>query len=263
MELTSAPDKFSLASYDPADTSGLDESACTRILDDNQPLIAQVQDRLFAEKKQALLIVLMAMDTGGKDPIVKDVLASVNPQACRITAFKKESSSEKRRDRLWRFHHEVPGEGELGVFNRSYYDEIVAGEAHGDLDAATLRSRYEQIRCFERILVEDRITILKLFLHISKDEQRHRLQERIDNPNRNWELSESDFTERQYWEGYMAAFQRAIHETHTKQTPWHVIPSDRKWFRDARASQLILETLQQMDPQYPPAEVDLDNIDWH
>ena len=258
-----SPTEFRLSAYDPDDTFGMDERECMRLFDENRPRIAELQNVLYAEKKQSLLIVLEAMDTGGKDPVVRDVLSAANPQACRVTAFKRESSSEKQRDHLWRFHQHVPADGEIGVFNRSYYDETIADDAHGDLTEKLRASRYEQIRSFERMLTEDNVTILKMFLHISKDEQRHRLQERIDDPSRHWELSESDFKERKYWDGYMRAYETAIRQTHAEHAPWHVVPSDCKWFRDAAASKLILETLERMAPQYPPAKVDLNNIEWY
>jgi PPK2 family polyphosphate:nucleotide phosphotransferase len=256
-------ENFSLSLYDADDTCGLTEPECDRIVDENRENIAERQNVLYAEKKQALLVILLAMDTGGKDPIIRDVLSAANPQACRVTAFKKESSSEKERDSFWRYHHEVPGRGEIGVFNRSYFDSMIKEDAHGDLDDHSRRSRYHQIRCFEQILAEDNITLLKLFLHITKDEQRHRLQERIDDPTRHWELSDADFEERKYWDQYMTAFETAIRETHTPQAPWHVITANRKWFRDATASNLILKTLRDMDPQYPAATVDLDNVVWY
>lgn len=256
-------DNFTLSNYDPADTCGLTEPECETILEETREQIAELQNVLYAEKKQALFVILLAMDTGGKDPIIRDVLSAANPQACRVTAFKKESSSEAKRDRFWRFHHEVPADGEIGVFNRSYYDDVIRDDAHGDLDPATRNIRYEQIRCFEQILAHDDIKFLKLFLHISKDEQRHRLQERIDNPQRHWELSDADFEERKYWTEYMTAFETAIRETHTDNAPWHVITADRKWFRDATAAKLIHKTLEQMGPQFPPADVDLTNINWY
>jgi len=257
-----SPADFQLASYNPEDTHGKTEAECTRRFDENRIRIAELQNVLYAERKQSLLVVLQAMDTGGKDPIIRDVLSAANPQACRVTAFKRTSSSERRRDRLWRFHQHVPADGEIGVFNRSYYDEIIADDAHDELDDQERAKRYEQIRCFEWMLAADNVTIIKLFLHISKEEQRRRLEERISDPSRHWELSESDFAERKFWDGYMRAYEAAIRHTHTDYAPWHVVTSDRKWFRDAAASMLILEALQRMNPQYPPPKVDLNHIEW-
>ncbi len=257
------PADFELSDYDPSDTRGLSEGECEQILAANRLRIAELQNVLYAGKERSLLLVLQATDTAGKDPIIRDVLSATNPQACRVTAFKATSKSEERRDRLWRFHNHVPAAGEIGVFNRSYYDEIIAADAHNELDESEAERRYEQIRSFERMLAADDIEIVKLFLHISKDEQRHRLQERIDDPQRHWELSESDFRERQYWDGYMRAYESAIRRTHADHARWYVITSDRKWFRDAAASELIRQVLDGMGLEYPPPKVDLSKVEWH
>lgn len=256
-------DQFRLGAVDPAQTEDLTEEECAATLERERNRIAELQDMLYAEGRRSLLIVLMAMDTGGKDPIIKDVLSAANPQACRVTAFKRANKSEEKHDRFWRFHQWAPAKGEIGVFNRSYFDDIVRDDAHGDLDAAARSRAFEGIRHFERLLAGQDIRILKLFLHISKQEQRTRLQERIDNRHRQWELSEADFTEREYWDGYMQAFERAIQQTHTDYAPWYVLPSDRKWFRDAASSTIIADTLADMDPQYPPPKVDVSKIEWH
>ncbi len=239
------------------------EAEATKIFERNRLRIAELQNTLYAEKKQSLLILLQAMDTAGKDPIIRDVFSAANPQACRVTAFKPTSSSETRRDRLWRFHQHVPAYGEIGVFNRSYYDEVIADDAHNELDGPTREKRYEQIRFFESMLARDNVKIVKLFLHISKDEQRHRLQERIDDPERHWELSESDFRERKYWNEYMRAYETAMRETDSPDSKWQVLMSDRKWFRDAATSELILQILEDMHPQFPPAKFDLSQVEWH
>ena len=256
-------DQFRLSDYDPADTQGMTERECCEVLERNRGRIAELQNTLYAEDKRSLLVVLMAMDTGGKDPIIRDVLSAANPQACRVTAFKKASKHEEEQGRFLRFHQAAPATGEIGVFNRSYYDEIIRADAHGDLNDAARDHAHEQIRNFERVLADADRRIVKVFLHMSKEEQRARLQERIDRRERQWELSESDFSERAYWEGYMEAFESAIRDTHTEFAPWYVITSDRKWFRDAAASIIIAETLEDMDPQFPPPKVDLSRIEWH
>lgn len=254
--------QFRLASYDTADTEGLTEPECERILAENQTRIAELQNVLYAEDRRSLLVVLQAMDTGGKDPIIRDVFSAANPQACRVTAFKKAGGREAEQDRFWRFHHAAPGKGEIGVFNRAYYDDTIRSDAHGELDEEALSNLYRHICNFERVLADQDVTILKVFLYISKEEQRVRLQERIDTPSRHWELSESDFTERKFWDGYMRAYESAIRQTHTDYAPWYLVTSDRKWFRDAAASILIREALEEMNPQFPPSSVDLSQIEW-
>jgi PPK2 family polyphosphate:nucleotide phosphotransferase len=202
------------------------------------------------------------MDTGGKDPVIRDVLSAANPQACRVTHFERATVQEEKHDRFWRFHDSAPAKGELGVFNRAYYDDIIKSDAHGELADEDRTKLYTHIRHFERVLADQEITVLKVFLYISKEEQRTRLEERIANPHRHWELSEADFTERKHWDGYMRAYEAAIQQTHTEYAPWHVITSDRKWYRDAAVSLLVREALEEIDPQYPPAKLDLSKIEW-
>jgi PPK2 family polyphosphate:nucleotide phosphotransferase len=227
----------------------------------NQQRIAELQNVLYAESKRSLLVVLQAMDTGGKDPIIRDVLAVANPQACRVTAFKKASESERKRGPFWRFYAEVPALGELGVFNRSYYDDLINAHAHGKIGLEERLDWYRRILLFEQLLAESGTTVLKIFLHISKEEQKRRLQARMDDPERHWELSEADFEERKYWEGYMQAYQEVIRRTNVEYALWHVIPSDKSWYRDAAASKIICETLNRMAPQFPPSPVDLSKVE--
>lgn len=257
------PDRFRLSDYDSADARGWDEDTISRILSDNQRRIAEYQNVLYAEGKRSLLLVLQSMDTGGKDPVIRDVLNLSNQQACRVTAFKKAEGIEKKHDRFWRFHRAMPQKGEMGVFNRGYFDDIIRSQAHGELAPEELEKHYRQINAFEYLLSESDISILKIFLHISKDEQRRRLQERIDDPKRHWELSESDFTERAYWDGYMSAYEGMMRATNTEWAPWYLIPADHRDFRDAAASVIICGALKALDPKFPPAEIDLEHIEWH
>jgi PPK2 family polyphosphate:nucleotide phosphotransferase len=251
---------FRLSRLDPGETFGVDEAEACRILDGNRERIAELQNRLYAESERSLLIVLQSMDTGGKDPIIRDVLNRANSQACKVTAFKRASKEHKKQDRLRRFHLAMPDKGEIAVFNRAYYDDIVGNHAHGEASEERLETVYRQIREFERMLHEEQIEIIKLYLHLSKAEQKRRLEERISDPTRQWELSEADFRERQYWEGYMAAYERAIRDTNTEWAPWYVLPADNRWFRDAAASEVIARALERMDPQFPPPEVDLSKV---
>jgi PPK2 family polyphosphate:nucleotide phosphotransferase len=256
-------DHFELAGCDPSDTHGLDENRCKEILERNRRRIAELQNVLYAEKKRSLLVVLQSVDTAGKDPIIRDVLDLANSQACKVTHFKAAAGPEKHHDRFWRFHLAVPGKGEVGVFNRSYFDEIIRADAHRELTDDERARQYRQVELFEELLSTDGVSVIKVFLHIDKDEQRRRLQERIDDPAQQWELSEKDFTERQFWDGYMHAYESVLRHTNYDFAPWYVIPSDRKWFRDAAASVIIAGALERLDPKFPPPEVDLNAIEWH
>ncbi|HYZ87094.1 MAG TPA: PPK2 family polyphosphate kinase [Bryobacteraceae bacterium] len=252
---------FRLDELDPGDKAGFDcEKACD-VLNHNRDKIAELQNRLMAEKSQALLVILQAMDTGGKDPTIRDVLDRVNSQACRVTKFKKENDQDKRYDHLRRFHLAVPAKGEMGVFNRAYYDDLIRDHAHDEKSEAELAVPYRQINDFERLLDEERVRVIKIFLHISKEEQKRRLQERIEDPERHWELSESDFRERKFWDGYMRAYEHAIRTTNTEWAPWFAVPSDVRWFRDAAASEIIARALEELDPQYPPPKIDLSKVE--
>jgi PPK2 family polyphosphate:nucleotide phosphotransferase len=256
-------DQFRLSDYDPADTRGLDDASIRRILNENRKRIAELQNVLYAEGERSLLLILQSMDTGGKDPVIRDVLNLSNQQACRVTAFKKPEGVEKKHDRFWRFHRAMPQKGEIGVFNRAYFDDIIRSHAHGEIGPQKLEKHYRQINAFESVLADSDISIVKIFLHISKEEQRRRLQERIDNPERHWELSESDFSERAYWDGYMTAYEAMIRATNTEHAPWYLIPADHRDFRDAAASMIICSALEALHPRFPPAEIDLESIEWH
>jgi PPK2 family polyphosphate:nucleotide phosphotransferase len=254
-------DAFVLDKYDPSDTLDFDERKAEETLHRNQQRIAELQNILYAESERSLLVVLQSIDTGGKDPIIRDVLRLVNPQASRVTAFKQASKAEINRGHFWRFFKEVPGKGEIGVFNRSYYDDVINRHAHDLADQAELDERYKRIHLFEQFLTGTDTTLIKIFIHISKAEQKRRLQGRMDDPTRHWELSEADFEERKFWDGYMRAYETMIRATNTDYAPWYVITADKSWFRDAAASIIIATALERMNPQFPPASVDLSKVE--
>jgi polyphosphate kinase 2 (PPK2 family) len=178
-----------------------------------------------------------------------------------VTAFKQPSKAEKKRGDFWRFFKEVPARGEIGVFNRSYYDDVINRHAHESIEQEELQESYERIRLFERFLTGTDTTLIKIFIHISKAEQKRRLQGRMDDPTRHWELSEADFEERKFWDGYMRAYESIIRATNTDYAPWYVIPADKSWFRDAAASIIMATALERMNPQFPPASVDLSKVE--
>jgi PPK2 family polyphosphate:nucleotide phosphotransferase len=254
-------DAFELSQYDPESTLDTSEADAHAMLERNRQRIAESQNVLYAESKRSLLVVLQSMDTGGKDPIIRDVLSAANPQACRVTAFKKASKSEKKRGPFWRFYLDAPALGEIGVFNRSYYEDPIHQHAHDAIEPRGREAVYSRILLFEKLLVESGTRVIKIFLHISKEEQKRRLRARMDNPERHWELSAADFEERKHWDGYMRAYEEIIRETNVDYAPWYVIPSDKSWFRDAAASQIIAGILERMNPKFPPADVDLSAVE--
>jgi len=210
-----------------------------------------LQDRLWAESRRSLLVVLQAMDAGGKDGTIKHVFEGVNPQGTRVTSFKEPTPREIAHDFLWRVHAAVPAAGEIAIFNRSQYEDVLVPRVHGGIDEATWRQRYGLIADFEALLAHGGTTTVKLFLHISRDEQRARLEERIDRPEKRWKLQASDFAERRYWDAYQQAYADAIVATSTRHAPWYIIPANHKWYRNWAVSTILVETLDELDPRYP------------
>lgn len=218
------------------------------------------QTRLYAEGKQKLLIVLQAMDAGGKDGTIGNVFQGVNPQGVRVQSFKVPSKEELDHDFLWRVHKVVPGKGMMGVFNRSHCEDVLVVRVHNIVAEAVWRPRYEQINQFEKLLHDTGTRILKFYLHISKKEQKKRFQERLADPSKHWKFSLEDVAKRNYWDDYMAAYQEMLEKTTTSWAPWYVIPADQKWYRDLAISRVLLHTLREMNPQYPVSAEDLSNV---
>jgi PPK2 family polyphosphate:nucleotide phosphotransferase len=212
---------------------------------------------LYAEHKHSILVVLQAMDAGGKDGTIKHVFTALNPQGTHVASFKQPTPAELAHDFLWRVHPHAPGKGEITIFNRSHYEDVLVPRVHKLIDKKTWTTRYQQIRDFEALLAENGTTILKFFLHISKEEQLARFAQRLDDPNRNWKISESDYTERVLWDDYMEAAADAIRSTSTKEAPWYVIPANHKWFRDLAVSQIMADTMEDLKLSFPPPSVDL------
>jgi PPK2 family polyphosphate:nucleotide phosphotransferase len=222
--------------------------------------IAELQARLYAEHRRSVLIVLQAMDTGGKDGTIKGVFQGVNPQGCQVWSFKAPSAEERDHDFLWRYHQRVPPAGMIHVFNRSHYEDVLVVRVKSLVPEAVWRPRYEAINHFERQLTASGVTLVKFFLHISRDEQRHRLQARLDDPDKHWKFSSNDLAERARWEDYQLAFDEALTRCSTPYAPWYVVPANTKWFRNLVVARTIADTLAAMDPQYPDAEPGLDQI---
>jgi len=253
-------ESFSLKQHDAAETFDLAKHKAEKELKDHVKQLAELHELLYAENKRALLIVFQGMDASGKDGTIRHVMSGVNPQGCTVTSFKQPSAKELEHDFLWRIHAAVPEKGSIGIFNRSQYEDVLVVRVHGLVPKEIWQARYDQINAFERILAENDVTILKFFLHISRDEQEKRFQQRVEDPQKNWKISPADFREREYWGEYQKAYQDAIANCSTKEAPWYIIPSDHKWFRNYCVSHIIVRTLQSFHMRYPKANLDVAGV---
>jgi PPK2 family polyphosphate:nucleotide phosphotransferase len=218
-----------------------------------------LQERLYAENKRSLLIVLQAMDTGGKDGTIKQVFQGVNPQGCRVWSFKTPSNEELNHDFLWRYHQRTPQRGMISIFNRSHYEDVLIVRVKQLVPEEVWRKRYHVINEFEQMLALSNITVIKFFLHISKDEQKRRLESRLENPDKRWKFSINDVNERKLWDDYQQAYEDALNNCSTTYAPWYVVPANKKWYRNLVIARAISDTLEAMNPQYPAAQ-ELGNI---
>ncbi len=216
--------------------------------------LEELQELLYAEGKHKVLVVIQATDTGGKDGTIRHVFDRVNPAGVKVAPFKKPTDEELAHDYLWRVHAHTPGDGEITIFNRSHYEDVLVVRVHGFVPEARWSKRYRHIRDFEQMLADEGTTIIKLFLHISKDEQRERLQARVDEPHKNWKFSFGDLDEREHWDDYQEAFRVMLEETSTEEAPWYVIPADRKWFRNLLVSEILVRTLRDLEMDWPEPE---------
>jgi PPK2 family polyphosphate:nucleotide phosphotransferase len=222
--------------------------------------MGDLQQRLFSERKRSLLICLQALDAGGKDGVVKHVIASMSPDGCHVANFKEPSQEELAHDFLWRIEAQTPKKGEIAIFNRSQYEDVLIVRVHNLVPREVWSRRYDQINDFERRHVENGTRILKFFLYISKEEQLQRFEQRLDDPAKQWKISEADYTECNYWDDYLRAYEDALAKCNTDDAPWFVIPSDHKWFRDLAISEIIVDTLESMNIQVPRPSVDIEEI---
>ncbi len=244
--------KFRLADQDPDDTAGwTDEKAADEQSAKNTLKLEKLQQKLYAEHRFAVLMVLQAMDAGGKDGTIKHVMSGINPQGCSVTAFKQPSQTEKDHDFLWRIHQNVPERGKIGIFNRSQYEDVLVVRVHDLVPEKVWSKRYEQIRDFEKMLFQNDVCSVKFFLNISKAEQESRFQARLKDPDKNWKSSDADFAERKFWDQYQDAYQDALVRSSRKHAPWYVIPSNHKWFRNLAISQILVDTFEDLHLQYP------------
>jgi PPK2 family polyphosphate:nucleotide phosphotransferase len=253
--------KLKLSKIDPA-FKGKHESEATAKEDSEHYLkkLTRQQALLYADNKHSVLVVLQAMDAGGKDGTIKHVFGSVNPQGVRVARYNQPTIVESAHDFLWRVHPHAPGTGEIVIFNRSHYEDVLVTRVHKLINKTTWTERYRNIRDFEALLIGKKTTILKFFLHISKDEQLARFAQRLDDPTRNWKISEADYSERNFWDAYVEAYEDAIAATSTADAPWYVIPSNHKWFRNLAISQILADTMADLDLAFPPPPVNLADI---
>lgn len=262
-------EKFRLKDYDPSDTTGVkSKEHAQEILDGRVGVFSRLQEKLYAQDRWAVLIVLQALDAAGKDGVVKHVMSGVNPQGCEVFSFKAPSSEELDHDYLWRTHKCVPARGKIGIFNRSYYEEVLVVRVHPELLAREKlpravvskdiwKERFEDIVGFERYMARNGTLVLKFFLHVSRGEQRRRFLERLDKPAKNWKFSAADLAERARWNDYMHAYEEMIQHTATARAPWYVVPADHKWFTRLVVVEAIVAALDRLElafPEVPPGE---------
>ncbi len=254
--------KTRLGKIDTRSTCGFtgDKDDAAQLMASMGAELAALQDVLYAEHRHKVLVVLQAMDTGGKDGVLKKVFLGMNPQGLGVVSYKVPTALELDRDYLWRIHQHVPARGEIMVFNRSHYEDVLVTRVHGLIDDAAARRRFRQINDFECMLTEEGVTILKFFLHISQDEQRERLQDRLDDPTKRWKFNPGDIEERKRWDDYQRVYEEAINATSTPHAPWHIVPSDRKWLRDVYVSAVLRKALRSLDMRYPAGPSELDGM---
>src|SRR3989475_5265667 len=256
-------EEFRLKDHDPADTNGLkDKRQAQGLLEDGIQLLSHMQEKLYAQDRWALLLIFQAMDAAGKDGAIKHVMSGVNPQGCQVYSFKSPSNEDLDHDYLWRCMKHLPNRGHIGIFNRSYYEEVLVVRVHPEFLAKQKLppqlvgkkiwdERFEDIRNFEQYLARNGVVVRKFFLHVSKKEQKRRFLERIDDPLKNWKFSSNDASERDFWDDYMEAYEQMIQETATKEAPWYVVPADNKWFTRVVVAAAVIEALADLDLEYP------------
>jgi PPK2 family polyphosphate:nucleotide phosphotransferase len=256
-----APDsKVRLKDYDPSDDGGLNKESAKAEVKRLQERFEALQEMLYAQGKYALLTIFQAMDTGGKDGVIKKVFSGITPTGLKVASFKAPSAEELSHDFLWRIHRQTPPKGYIGIFNRSHYEDVLIVRVNKLVPKEVWQSRYDHINAFERLLMDSGTHILKFYLNISKQEQKERLQERLDRPDKHWKFSIGDLPVREQWDDYMEAYEDAISRCNTEYAPWYIVPANRKWYRDLVVMRVIVETMEKIGLAYPPAEAGLDKV---
>ena len=249
-----------LRDFNPSHKGDYQKHEALNKVEELRQKMGDLQQRLFAERKRSLLIVLQGLDAGGKDGVIQHVIGSMNPDGCHVANFKEPTQLELAHDFLWRVEAQTPAKGEIAIFNRSHYEDVLIVRVHNLVPKPVWSQRYEQINDFERRLTKNGTQVLKFFLHISKEEQLERFDQRLDDPAKRWKISEADYTEREYWDDYLRAYEDAFARCNTDDAPWFVIPADHKWFRDLAISEIIVSTMEGMNFQVPQPTVNIEEI---
>lgn len=255
-------DKINLKDWDPNDVGqykGEKDGGQEKLEELNKEL-EELQELLYAEGKHKVLVVLQGMDTSGKDGVIRHVFEGVNPQGVRVASFKVPTEEELSRDYLWRVHKQVPGKGEIVIFNRSHYEDVLVVRVHKLTPEEVWKKRYDQIVEFEQLLAQEGTIILKFFLHIDLNEQKERLEARIDDPTKQWKFKVGDLKERALWPEYTAAYEDVLNKTSTENAPWYIVPANKKWYRNLVIASVLVDALKKLDMRYPPSEDDLSQV---
>ncbi len=239
---------------------GEDKARALELLPALNDRLERLQDLLYAQGTERVLVVIQAMDAGGKDGTVRHVFDGVNPSGVKVASFKRPTDIELAHDYLWRIHQHVPSDGQLVIFNRSHYEDVLVVRVAEIVEEKRWKKRFEHIANFEQMLVDEGTTIIKIFLHISKDEQKERLQDRLDRPEKNWKFETGDLGPRAQWDDYQEAFEDVFEKTSTEDAPWYIVPADRKWYRNIAVSEIVIQTLENLKMSFPPPEEGLDQI---
>ena len=251
---------LSLAHRDTDETFGWEKDWALEELERVKQRLDVLQARLYAEEQRSVLLVLQAMDAAGKDGTIRSILSGLNPAGVHVASFKVPGGLEVQHDYLWRVHQQVPAKGHIGVFNRSHYEDVLVVRVKGFAPKPVWSKRYEHIREFEQLLADEGTRIVKCFLHVGRDEQRERLQERVDDPEKRWKFRKGDLEDRALWKDFMEAYEDAIRKTSTKYAPWYVVPADHNWSRNLAVAKILLDVLEDMDPQLPPPEDGIEGL---
>jgi PPK2 family polyphosphate:nucleotide phosphotransferase len=249
-----------LAAVDPSGTHGYTKDAAAAELQKGLDRLTDLQDRLWAESKHPVLVVLQGIDASGKDGTVRHVMGAFNPMGCSVTSFKVPTPIELAHDYLWRVHQRTPGKGEIAIFNRSHYEDVLVVRVHDIVTKAVWSGRFDEINDFERLLTDAGTTVVKFFLWINRDEQKARFQSRLDDPTKRWKFRLGDLEERKHWDDYVAAYEDVLARCSTGAAPWYVIPANRNWFRNLAVADILADTIDELKPRYPPAPEDLTGV---
>ena len=252
--------KVDLAEFDCGRKFDREEKAAKDELATNLARLTELQERIYAEAKHAVLIVLQGIDAAGKDGTIRVIAGAFNPQGTPVTSFKVPTPKEAAHDFLWRVHSAVPGKGEIGIFNRSHYESVLVVRVHNLEPEAVWRRHYGEIRDWEKMLTDQGVTVIKFFLAIDSDEQRQRFQDRVDDPTKRWKFSTADLTERKLWDSYRAAFEEMLTETSTDYSPWYLVPANRNWLRNVAVSEIVADVIGDLNPQYPEPETGVEGL---